>query len=94
LKRKIEDACFADYRDKLEAIGPESLPRIRSPKDIWKHLEFCHVRIDPTVKDTVVIYVIPSWDEDEQMEWCIRGTDKLVYVGQFLSYPVNGYGKA
>jgi hypothetical protein len=28
------------------------------------------------------------------MEWCIRGTDELLYVGQFLGYPVDGYGKA
>jgi PP-loop superfamily ATP-utilizing enzyme len=94
LKRKIEEACFADYRDKVASIGPESLPRIRRPNEVWKHLEFRHVRIDPTVKDTVVIYVVPDWDEEEHMEWCIRGTDQLIYVGQFLGYPVNGYRKA
>lgn len=87
-------ACFADYRDKVDSIGPESLPRIRRPSEVWKHLEFRHVRIDSTVKDTVVIYVVPDWDAEEHMEWCIRGTDQLIYVGQFLGYPVNGYRKA
>jgi hypothetical protein len=93
LKRKIEEACFAHYRNKVESIGPESLPKIRRPNEVWKHLEFRHVRIDPTVKDRVVVYVVPDWDEEEQMEWCIRGTDRLVYVGQFLGYPVDGYTK-
>lgn len=93
LKRKIEEACFAHYRDKVASIGLESLPRIRRPNEVWKHLEFCHVRIDPTVKDTVVLYVVPDWDEEEHMEWCIRGTDQLVYLGQFLGYPVGRYRK-
>ena len=73
LKRKIEEACFADYRDKVASIGPESLPRIRRPNEVWKHLEVRHVRIDPIVKDTVVVYVVPDWDEEVHMEWCIRG---------------------
>jgi hypothetical protein len=94
LKRKIEEACFADYREKVASIGPESLPRIRRPNEVWKHLEFRHVRIDPTVPDRVVIYVVPAWDEEEHMEWCIRGTDEVVYVGQFLQYPVNAYRNA
>src|SRR5258707_479458 len=47
LKRKIEQACFKDYRDKVEAIGPESLPKIRRPNEVWRHLEIRHVRIDP-----------------------------------------------
>ena len=93
LKRKIEEACFGNYRDKVESIGPESLPRIRRPSEVWKHLEIRHVRIDPSVKNRVVVYVVPDWDEEEQMEWCIQGTDRLVYVGQFLQYPVDGYAK-
>lgn len=91
LKRKIEEACFLSYREKVASIGPESLPRIRRANEIWKHLEIRHIRIDPSVKDIVVIYVIPAWDESEHMEWCVQGTDKLIYVGQFLAYPVNGY---
>jgi hypothetical protein len=94
LKQQIQEACFADYRDKVAAIGPESLPRIRRPSEVWKHMTVRHVRIDPTVKDAVVIYVVPDWDEEEHMEWCVRGTDQLVYAGQFLGYPVSGYGKA
>ena len=94
LKQKIEEACFANYCDKVASIGPESLPRIRHAKEIWKHLEFRHVRIDPNAKDIVVIYLVPAWDEDEHMEWCIQGTDNLIYVGQFLGYPVNGYRNA
>lgn len=93
LKRKIEEACFAHYRDKVESIGPASLPSIRRPSEVWKHLEFRHVRIDPTVQNRVVVYVVPDWDEEEQMEWCIQGTDRLVYLGQFLQYPVAGYTK-
>jgi PP-loop superfamily ATP-utilizing enzyme len=91
LKEKIEEACFAHYRDKVDSIGPESLPRIRRPREVWKHLEFRHVRIDPNVPDIVVLYVVPAWDEEEHMEWCIRGDDELLYVGQFLQYPVSGY---
>ena len=94
LKRKIADACFADYQDKVSLIGPESLPRIRRSAEVWKHLEVREVRIDPTVADTVVVYVVPDWDESEHMEWCIRGTDEVVYVGQFLGYPVDGYDGA
>jgi PP-loop superfamily ATP-utilizing enzyme len=91
LKRKIEEACFAEYRQKVASIGPESLPRIRRASEIWKHIEFKQVRIDPNVTDTVVFYVISTWDQDEHMEWCIRGTDQLIYVGQYLGYPVGGY---
>jgi hypothetical protein len=94
LKQKLEEACFANYRDKVASIGSESLPRIRRAREIWKHLAFRHVRIDPNVKDIVVIYLVPAWDESEHMEWCIQGTDKLIYVGQFLGYPVNGYRNA
>src|SRR5688572_4712678 len=89
LKQKIEEACFADYCDKVEAIGPESLPKIRRAKEIWKHVEIQHVRIDPNVKDRVAVYVVPDWDQSEHMEWVIQGTDKLVYVGQFVGWPVS-----
>ena len=67
LKRKIEEACLKHYRDKVDSIGPETLPRIRSPREVWRHLKIQHVRIDPTVKDRVVVYVLPDWDEEEQM---------------------------
>jgi hypothetical protein len=94
LKGKIEDACFANYQEKVASIGlGPSMPRIKKPTDVWKHLEIRHVRIDAGVKDTVVLYVVPAWDIEEQMEWCIKGHDQLVYVGQFLQYPVDGYGK-
>jgi hypothetical protein len=58
---------------------------------VWKHLEVRHIRIDPAARDTVVVYVVPAWDIDNQMEWCIKGRDKLVYAGQFLQYPVRDY---
>ena len=93
LRKKIEDACFADYREKVASIGPGALPAIRRPAEVWKHLEFRHVRIDPTVPDTVVLYVVPAWDEEEHHEWCVRGADELVYLGQFLGLPVDGYGR-
>jgi hypothetical protein len=41
--------------------------------------------------DRLVVYVVPDWDADEHLEWCIEGADKLVYVGQFLGYSVDGY---
>lgn len=91
LKRKLEEACFAHYREKVDSIGPETLPRIRRPVEVWKHLRFQHLRIDPNVPNRVVLYVVPAWDEDEHMEWCIEGTDRLVYAGQFLGYSVDGY---
>jgi hypothetical protein len=91
LKRKIEEACFAHYRERVASIGPESLPRIRRPKEVWKYVAFRHVRIDPMVKDTVVIYVVPEWDEDNHMEWCVQGTNKLVYAGEFVGGPVSVY---
>ena len=91
LRKEIEEACFADYRDKVDLIGPESLPKIRQPSHVWKHMKVQNVRIDPTVPDRLVVYVVPAWDESEHMEWCIQGTDKLVYVGQFRGYSVDGY---
>jgi hypothetical protein len=94
LKNKIADACFAQYRDKVASIGQApSLPRIRQATEVWKHLEIREVRIDASIPDTVVVYVIPAWDIDEQMEWCTRGRDELVYVDQVLYYRVDGYAK-
>ena len=88
---QLEEACFAHYRERVASIGPESLPRIRRPKEVWKYVAFRHVRIDPMVKDTVVIYVVPEWDEDNHMEWCVQGTNKLVYAGEFVGGPVSVY---
>lgn len=94
LKKKIEEACFASYQDKIESIGMSpGLPTIRRPNEVWKHLEVRHVRIDALVPDTVVVYVVPDWDLSEHIEWCIKGQNQLVYVGQFLGYSVNGYAK-
>jgi hypothetical protein len=91
LRKQIEDACFANYQDKLASIGPKALPKIRQPSHVWKHMKVQCVRIDPTVPDRIVVYVVPDWDESEHMEWCIEGINKLVYVGQFLAYPVDRY---
>ena len=85
LKKNIEKACFASYQDKEEMIGPESLPSIRRPNQIWKHVSIKSIRIDPCVSKAMVVYVIPEWDPEEHMEWCIKN-NKLVYVGQVLSY--------
>ena len=90
LKREIEEACFNHFRNKVASIGPETLPIIRRPADVWKHLEFQHVRIDPAVSEAVVIYVIPAWDQDNHMEWCVRD-NRLVYAGEFLGVPVERY---
>jgi hypothetical protein len=91
IKKQIEHACFANYKDKIAAIGLNpSLPRIRKPNEIWKHLEVESIRIDACVDDTIVLHVVPAWDIDLQIELCIKG-DQLVYAGQFLLYPVDGY---
>ena len=91
LRKQIEEACFANYRDKLGSVGPEALPKIRQASHVWKYMKVQSVRIDPTVLDRVVVYVVPDWDESEHMEWCVEGADKLIYVGQFLGYSVDGY---
>lgn len=54
-------------------------------------MEIKSVRIDPTVPDRLVVYVVPDWDESEHMEWCVEGAEKVVYIGQFLGYSVDGY---
>src|SRR6476620_1797087 len=76
LQHQIEQACFANYQAKLASIGPESLPKIRQPSHVWKHLTIESIRIDPAVMDRVVVYVVPGWDESEHMEWCIEGGKK------------------
>ena len=43
LKRRIEEACFADYRDQVASGGPEALPKIRRAKEVWKQ----RLRADP-----------------------------------------------
>ena len=91
LRKQIEEACFANYQEKLASIGAEALPKIRQPSHVWKHMKIQSVRIDTTVPDRIVVYVVPDWDEEEHLEWCIEGADRLVYVGQFLGYPVDGY---
>ena len=90
LKKAIQDACFTHYRDKVASIGPGALPVIRRPAEVWKHLDVREVRIDPTVDDTVVVHVIPAWDEDEQMEWCIRGAGNWSTSGSSLDFPSTG----
>jgi hypothetical protein len=91
LQEQIEEACFANYQDKLASVGLGTLPKIRQPSHVWKHMEVRSVRIDPTVPDRIVVYVVPEWDDDEHLEWCVEGVDKLVYVGQFLGYAVDRY---
>ena len=92
IKKKIEQACYANYQNKIASVGMNpALPRIRKPNEVWKHLEFESVRIDASGTDTIVLHVIPAWDVDLQMELCIK-EDRIVYAGQFLQYPVDGYG--
>ena len=91
LRKQIEEACFADYRDKLGSVGAEALPKIRQASHVWKYMKVQSVRIDPTVLDRVVVYVVPDWGESEHMEWCVEDANKLIYAGQFLGYSVDGY---
>jgi hypothetical protein len=91
IKKIIEDACFANYKDKVASIGMNpSLPLIRKPNEVWKHLTVESVRLDAVVDNRLVVHLVPAWDIDEQMELCIEG-DRLVYSGQFLLYAVDGY---
>jgi hypothetical protein len=91
LQNSIERACFANYLEKVEAIGaePPTVPVIKRPGDVWKHIQIKSVR--PQGADLVVVYVEPSWDDTLHLEWCIQGTDRLLYVGQVLCYPADGY---
>jgi hypothetical protein len=94
LKTKIEEACFANYAQKMASIGSNpSLPRIRKASEVWKHLTVESLRIDARVDDIVVLHVVPAWDVDLQMELCIK-KGQLVYAGQLLLYPVDGYARA
>lgn len=92
MKSTFQDACFQNYKEKVDMIGPEGVPKIRKASEIWKHIEFIHARIDPDVKDTVVFYVVPTWEESEHLEICIKG-ERVVYIGQFLNYSVGYYEK-
>ena len=91
MKKKIEEACFANYKEKINAIGMNrSLPRLRKPSEVWKHLKVQSVRIDARVDDAAVLYLIPDWDIDLQLEICIEN-DQIVYCGQVLVYTVDSY---
>jgi hypothetical protein len=93
IKKKVEEACFANYKAIIASIGlSPSIPRIRKPNEVWKHLEVESIRIDACVGDVVVLHLVPSWNIDLQIELCIKG-DEIVYAGQFLSYPVDAYCK-
>lgn len=86
LRIALERACFADYLQKIEDIGaePPTVPAIKTASQVWNHIELQSVRaIGPNV---VVVYAVPAWDENLHHEWCIEGTDTLLYVGQFLDY--------
>jgi hypothetical protein len=91
LRTKIERACFADYLDKVDAIAaaPPTVPVIKQASEIWAHVEVSSVRAQG--KELIVVYAVPEWDIEEQHEWCIKGTDDLVYVGQVLCYDPDAY---
>lgn len=91
LKNDVEEACFRMYQDKVEMIGTETLPRIRRAAEVWKHIVVDCIRIDPKIKDAMVIGIKPAWEVEHDAELCIR-KNKLVYAGQFLFYPPNTYG--
>jgi hypothetical protein len=91
LRTAIERACFADYLQKIEDIGaePPTVPAIKAASQVWNHIELQSVRaFGPNI---VVVYAVPAWDEDLHHEWCIEGTDTLLYVGQFLDYSGDSY---
>jgi hypothetical protein len=91
LKKIIEEACFANYKEKIASTGHNSsIPRICKANEVWKHLKVESIRIDACVDDTIVLHLVPEWNIDLQMELCIKG-DQLVYAGQFLLYQVDGY---
>jgi hypothetical protein len=68
---------------------PPTVPVIKQPSEIWQHVDIKSVRAQGP--DLIVVYAVPEWDFDEQHEWCIRGTEELVYVGPFLDYSPAGY---
>jgi hypothetical protein len=91
LRTKLERACFADYLAKIYAIDakPPTVPVIKEPEHVWQHVD---VRtVCPQGRDFIVVYAVPEWDLDEHHEWCVHGTDELVYVGQVISYSAEGY---
>ncbi|GLQ98675.1 hypothetical protein [Dyella mobilis] len=91
LKISLERACFADYLTKVYEIGaePPTVPVIKRPQDIWRHITINSVRLEG--KAHVIVYAVPSWHEDLHHEWCIEGTDTLHYVVQFLACSAEGY---
>lgn len=90
IKDHLAAACFRSYQDKVASIGTESLPRIRRAAEVWKHLTIRCIQISPKFPESLLVYVVPVWDESEHMEWCIKN-GKVVYVGQFLGYSPDGY---
>ena len=97
LKIAIERACFADYLSLIEATGcvPYDFDTgqepilITSPEQVWQHIDVKSVRVENS--DYQIVYAIPAWSYDLPHEWCIRGNESLIYVGQFLYYSANGY---
>jgi hypothetical protein len=91
LRTALERACFADYLEKIEAIGaqPPTVPVIKCPNEIWNHVRVESVR--PEGADLIVVYAEPSWQIDLCHEWCIEGSDRLLYVGPFLGYSPSSY---
>jgi hypothetical protein len=91
LREKIERACFAHYLEHVNAIGarPPIVPLINAPPGVWSHIDIKAIR--PFGSDVVVVYAVPDWDVDEQLEWCIQGAESLIYVGQVLCYDADGY---
>ena len=92
LKQELQEACFRSYQDKVKSIGREGVPRIRRAAEVWRHIDIQQIVIDPTVDNRLLVYVVPDWDESEHMEWCIQDGE-VVYVGQFLGYPLESYCK-
>lgn len=97
LKIAIERACFADYLSLIEAT--DCVPRdlgagqnpivINSPEQVWQYIDVKSVRVEAS--DYQVVYAIPAWSYDLQHEWCIRGNERLIYVGQVLGYSADAY---
>jgi len=93
LRISIERACFADYLDMVWAIDakPPTVPVIKRPSEVWSHIQIRSVT--PQGTELVLVYAEPRWDENLHHEWCIRGKDRLLYVGQFLGYSADAYGR-
>src|SRR5687768_4370287 len=67
IKDQLAAACFRSYQDKVASIGSESLPRIRRAAEVWKHVTIRAVLISPAVPESLLVYVVPVWDESEHM---------------------------